>query len=167
MNPICITKEKCGIVASQHLISRSNGEWPTKWNGMRMRMWNMEYGMAIGMEFKMGKHKYLHISLSTSKTFSMRVGAKGKCGKIQKGECWVWAKTMADDKLLHMLTKLGSYSYFTAAPIQKELKLAQTKLNHGKQSGNGRAAIFVIALAAIFNGHSQYTSQCACVCVCV
>jgi len=35
-----------GIVASQHLISRSNGEWPTKWNGMRKWMaveWRLEW----------------------------------------------------------------------------------------------------------------------------
>jgi len=41
-------------------------------------------GMAIGMEFKMDMHKYLHISLSTSKTFSMRAG-QGKMRENPKG----------------------------------------------------------------------------------
>jgi len=45
--------------------------------------------------------------------------------------------------------------------------LVQTKLNQRKQSGNERAAIFVIALAAIFNGCSLLLPVCICVCVCV
>jgi len=75
---------------------------------------------------QVGQDQNLHISLSTSKTFSMRAG-QGKMrenpgGAVEGEGFWGEGKTKADDKLLHMLTKLGSYSYSTAAaaaPIQK------------------------------------------------
>lgn len=176
MNSICITKEHCGIVASRHLISRSNVEWPSKWNGMSWipgpqglnKNSRVEECWVRSAERNLdwnGIPEWICTNIcifhwAHQKHFPCGLGGAGKFrifGGRMGGRMLWW--TMAADKLLHMLTKLGSYCYW---PIDtKELKLVQTKLKPMQTKRKLANGHFCYR-----SRHFQWVSLCVCMCVC-